>query len=382
MKTNKQKIRILYFFPGPIYRPDLADFRSRFEILSDEFEGEVYSWTCDRQYSTYEMGSFLFRGLVSRRKGILKRVVLACHILRLAYHFHRQKKVDIIICYDPMYTGVLGALLKIILKCKLIVEVNSFKIGGSPVDEFGSIWRNARRMFMRMLSYFSIQIADAVKVLTCESQKLIAKKFKNKRIFSFHSFVPVEYFLKEAKRSEKYILFIGFPFYLKGVDVLIKAFQKVSNDFPDFHLKLIGHLLENEAQKKLGQWDGEKIHFIKAMPYNEELRDYFLNCYCFVLPSRDEAFGRVLVEAMSSGKPLIGSCVGGISTLIEDGKNGFLFESENVEMLASKLRILLSDSKMAAKMGERSLALINQKFSTQKYYEHFKRMIDEVLLNG
>ena len=43
----------------------------------------------------------------------------------------------------------------------------------------------------------------------------------------------------------------------------MQAFQEISSDFPGFHLRLVGHLLEDEAKKKIGQWDKEKIHFIK-----------------------------------------------------------------------------------------------------------------------
>ena len=127
----------------------------------------------------------------------------------------------------------------------------------------------------------------------------------------------------------------------------MKAFEKIADQFPDFELRLIGHLLQDEAKKYLGTWL-IRVKFIKPMFY-EELKPYFLNCYGFVLPSREEGMGRVLIEAMACSKPLIGSNAGGIPSLIKDGENGFLLESENVDDLAQKLAMLLKEPKEPVK---------------------------------
>jgi len=74
--------------------------------------------------------------------------------------------------------------------------------------------------------------------------------------------------------------------------------------------------------------------------FYDDLQKEFLACRCFVLPSREEGMGRVLLEAMASAKPVIGANVGGIPALIEDGKNGYLFESEDVDELAKKLDLI------------------------------------------
>lgn len=172
-------------------------------------------------------------------------------------------------------------------------------------------------------------------------------------------------------------MFVGYPFYIKGVDVLVKAFEKIADRFPDFELLLIGHLLQDEAKRRLDTWRNQ-VKFIKPMFY-DELKPYFLNCYGFVLPSREEGMGRVLIEAMACAKPLIGANVGGIPSLIKDGENGLLFKSEDVDDLAQKLTILLKDPQRACEMGKRSLQYVEERFSSKKYCEYFMHMAQEIM---
>ncbi len=107
----------------------------------------------------------------------------------------------------------------------------------------------------------------------------------------------------------------------------------------------------------------------------DHIKSFFEKCYFCALTSRTEGMDRVLIEAMASGKPVIGSNLGGIPDVIKDGRNGFLFESENVDDLADKLDRVLSAPKLARRMGEEGKKTVKEKFSSQKYVENFKNMI-------
>ena len=72
----------------------------------------------------------------------------------------------------------------------------------------------------------------------------------------------------------------------------------------------------------------------------------------FVLPSLNEGMGRVLVEAMAAGRPVVASDVGGIPDLVKDGENGFLAEPGNARELSRGIKKLLSSETMRAQMGE------------------------------
>ena len=99
------------------------------------------------------------------------------------------------------------------------------------------------------------------------------------------------------------------------------------------------------------------------------------NCYCLVVPSLSEGLPRVILEAQALSKPVIASRVGGIPEIIKDGENGFLVNPGDADDLAEKLRILLSDKKLAIEMGKRGREIIQEKFSNEEYIKNYLDMI-------
>lgn len=89
--------------------------------------------------------------------------------------------------------------------------------------------------------------------------------------------------------------------------------------------------------------------------------------------------GRVLLEAMACRKPIIASRVEGIPHYISDGENGLLFESESVDDLACKLRLLLRDRKLAAQLADNGHRLVHENLSETCFLEKFNAMMRSVL---
>ncbi|MBF0522907.1 MAG: glycosyltransferase family 4 protein [Candidatus Omnitrophica bacterium] len=364
----------MYIFPGPTYRPDLPNFFHRFEMLSENSSGVIFSWTTNAKFKDYKIGDFNFLASLNPGKGLKGKLKLAFFVLSKGFSL---KNIDVIVCYDPVFTGVLGVLLKWRLKSRLIVELNNSNLAKALEMEEGATAAIRLKAFMyKLLRSFTLKFADGIKLLT-ENQRIdLEPRYERKKIYCFNDYVPTHFFQEKAATFGNYILCVGFPFHRKGVDILVKAFEKIADRYPDFTLRFVGHELQEEAKKRLGIWH-ERIEFLKPVFY-DELRDHFLNCYCFVLPSREEGMGCVLLEAMSCGKPVIGSRVGGIPGIIRDERNGFLFESENVDSLSEKLERFLSSDKLTQKMGKESLDVISESFSSKKYCEYFKNMIDGV----
>lgn len=77
----------------------------------------------------------------------------------------------------------------------------------------------------------------------------------------------------------------------------------------------------------------------------------------------NECFPLVLLEAMEQGLPCISTNEGGISDIIEDGKNGFIVEKQNAECLANAMEILLNDKEMRLKMGNEGRKIFKTHFT-------------------
>jgi glycosyltransferase involved in cell wall biosynthesis len=93
--------------------------------------------------------------------------------------------------------------------------------------------------------------------------------------------------------------------------------------------------------------------------------------------SRDEGMGRVTVEAMSYGKPVIGFQSGATPELIEDGIDGFLYKN-GAQDLAEKMELLLRDPNRASTMGKTGQQKAIQNYTVQKYVDEMYDVFREV----
>ncbi len=186
------------------------------------------------------------------------------------------------------------------------------------------------------------------------------------------------------------VLFVGRISPAKGLECLIKA-ANILKDQPIkflivgpfkymFHegdstakyAKLLLELVKKYNLKK-------RVMFTDAVP-RSDLPKFYAACDVFVLPSVYEAMGMVLVEAMAAGKPIIGSRVGGIPEIIEEGKNGLLFGLKSYEDLAEKILMLMENEKLKNKMGRTSRRIVEKIFSWRNISKKiFREIYLEVL---
>jgi glycosyltransferase involved in cell wall biosynthesis len=110
-----------------------------------------------------------------------------------------------------------------------------------------------------------------------------------------------------------------------------------------------------------------------------EAMQLMAGCTMFVLPSRLEGVPRVVVEAMAMGKPVVASKINGTPYILEHGREGLLFESEDVEGLAECMDQLLTDKQLAQTLGEHARERILRDHSTGIFASRFRDMIAEVV---
>jgi glycosyltransferase involved in cell wall biosynthesis len=154
----------------------------------------------------------------------------------------------------------------------------------------------------------------------------------------------------------------------KGIPDLLQATALVVAKDEDVQLVLVGDGAHRDEYQRLATQLGLNGHVTWAGliqdPFAEGVYDA-ADVVCQV--SRwQEAFGWVLAEAMASKKPVIGTTVGGIPEIIQDGKSGYLVAPGSPERLAERLTQLLSDEELRRQMGEAGCEIVKQKFELQK----------------
>jgi glycosyltransferase involved in cell wall biosynthesis len=165
------------------------------------------------------------------------------------------------------------------------------------------------------------------------------------------NFIPIIPERKYDYITYKRIITLGRLDVQKGYDLLIDAWEIVSKKHADWHLDIYGD--GDEKQNLMSQL--EHLHLNTSISIhgfindiNEELQKSDL----FVMSSRNEGFGLVLIEAMANGIPCVAfNCYHGPSDIIKDGDDGLLVEKGNIDALADKICYMIENENVRRKMG-------------------------------
>ena len=371
---KKALISIIHIFPGPIYDAEFV-LEKKFKALSKFSYGTVVSLAVTDLVFT--IGNFKIVMVGTNNKfGIKQDLLLLRTIVKEAALLRRTNKLDLVICYDPLKTGLLGLLVKKINKCKLIVEVNGVYSSPELYKSNGIKTSIKKRVYPRIQQYV-IHRANALKCLF-EGQLEGFDVPDNVATHYFFDFTPID--VSEYKADDqRTILTIGFPSHIKGIDLLITAFKCLQSDFSDWKLMIVGHFSTLELEQFSKLIDGDARIAVKKSVNFSDIPKLIDSCDIFVLASRTEAMGRVLLESMARGKSRIGSRVGGIPTVINHGEDGLLFEANNAEDLKLKMRTLMESEPERRKLAESGLNRFKQEFTVVKYGEYVNALYNDVI---
>lgn len=163
----------------------------------------------------------------------------------------------------------------------------------------------------------------------------------------------------------------------KGQDVLVRAFAAINDDYADLDLMLVGatdKTLQPLRQLCVQLGIQHRVHFRPDMQHHDVAR-CFARASIFALPSRQEPFGIVLLEAGCMALPVVASAVGGVPEILEDGVTGRLVQPDEPDELALALRALLDDAESARAMGERLRAHVVRNFAWTNAHDLYVRLV-------
>lgn len=173
--------------------------------------------------------------------------------------------------------------------------------------------------------------------------------------------------LPENWQGKKGILSVSHLIQTKGLDLNLRALRQLVKKYSNLHYTVVGEgLIRNELERLVTDLGLEKyVEFVGQQPYNRTI-EYMASCDIFSLPSWQEGFGVVYLEAMAHGKAVIGCRGEGIEDVIEHGKTGLLVKPRDVDSLVEALDFLLSHPDEAKAMGERARKLVLENYTWEK----------------
>lgn len=183
---------------------------------------------------------------------------------------------------------------------------------------------------------------------------------------------------KDIPSKSNTILAVGRldAWHVKGFDILINAWSQIANRYPDWKLQIVGNGSENsEKEVRLMIHDAGMESRISLCPFTQNIIDYYRDSSVFVLSSRYEGFGLVLMEAMSQRCACV-ACdfKGRQKEIVTDGVDGLICEPENVEMLSTRVARLIDDDTLRHSIQRAAVKSV-MRFSPASYAERWEELL-------
>ncbi len=244
------------------------------------------------------------------------------------------------------------------------------------------------------ITRFSIEQSDGV---TCISEYLKQRTFHEfgvqHPIEMIPNFVNCSIFKKKcicelrrrfAQDHEKVLIHVSNFRAVKRVTDVVEIFDRVRQKTPA-QLLMVGDGPERANAEYLAGIRNirEHVHFVGKQ---EAIHEYMGLADLLLLPSDEESFGLVALEAMASEVPVIASKVGGLKEVVRDGVDGWLLHPRDVDTMAARALEILSNEPMAREFGRNGRERAESNFCTSivipKYVEYYEKIIQQTMGNG
>ncbi len=161
----------------------------------------------------------------------------------------------------------------------------------------------------------------------------------------------------------------------KGHDLLVEVWPRLLAEVPDARLVVAGAGDDRARLEARAASLGSSIRFVGRVT-EAGLDVLYRDCAFFVMPSTEEGFGLVFLEAMRAGRACVGA-VGSASELIEDGVSGYVVDPSDPEALLKALVWLVQDPVLARRMGEAGRARCEREFNEEAFAARLLASLDE-----
>jgi colanic acid/amylovoran biosynthesis glycosyltransferase len=218
-------------------------------------------------------------------------------------------------------------------------------------------------------------------------EQLLRQGFAPDKIAIHYVGVDVSLFRPETSVSrEQIVLFAGRLERVKGCDYVIQAMARVQDTFPKVSLLIIGDGSMRPELERMAKETLRNCRFLGFQP-PEVVRYWMARACIFAAPGvrtesgAEEGLGLTLVEAQSSGLPVVGFASGGISEAVVNGRTGLLSNERNVDSLSQNITTLLLDGELRTRMGIMARQHVSANFNLRRQAETleelFRRVVQE-----
>lgn len=177
--------------------------------------------------------------------------------------------------------------------------------------------------------------------------------------------------------TAKRVISIGRYAYDKGNDLLLQAWEIIEKRYQDWTLDIYGNGDKELYQKQMVEL-GVNPHRCHLCGPISDVKKEYLSSSIFVLPSRFEGFGLVIIEAMACGVPVVAfDCENGPRSIISNGETGFIIPPFDINAFAEKVMVLMSDLELRKKIGVNAQDVACQ-YDIDRIGQQWKHLFEEL----
>lgn len=288
-------------------------------------------------------------------------------VINLFYFFRKKSGIKVI--YNNTVDGLYGPFACWLAKIPCVWHVREVKPKSSRV----------RRVFARIFIHFSaITVFNSKDTMSAYSKK----SYPNWRVV--YNGIEVDTQRPAISNRNKSTVVVGFAAQMvtfKRPELFISAFTIANKAEPSLAGTMAGDGVMLNEMRLLVEKQGVSKN-LQILGRVNDMGSFYRGLDIFVLTSERESFGRVLIEAMSVGCPVIAANVGGVSEVVQDGVTGFLISSSDINAFAEKILLLTRDRDLRIQMGLAGYKRVQELFSITQYRNQLISVFSEVSKSG
>ncbi len=304
-----------------------------------------------------------------------------------------KEKPDIVHTHTPK-AGIVGMMAAWI--CRVPHRLHT--VAGLPVMEATGKKKQLLLLVEKLTYFFATRVyPNSLGLQSYILEQRLAKKEKLKVIgHGSSNGIDTVYFDKTNevveqadKIKNKYNLhntfvfcFVGRVVKDKGVNELLGAFQKLSEEYDHIRLLIVGSFEEtldpiSTQAHSILKTNKQIFH----VGFQNDIRPYLAASDCFVLPTYREGFPNVVLQACSMQLPCIVTNINGCDEIIEHNVNGLIVEPKNIEMLYNAMRKFLEDVTLSKVLSSNTRKSVIEKYDRKAFFQSLLKEYQEVLEN-
>ena len=373
---------VLFIAPTTYNLPLDDNMQKKFEYLSQVCNLNVVAFANEKREISFENARlYFFKKTKNRFYNYFKILIVSLFSISKII---QNNNIEIVCFQDPVSSFLSMLIVKSRYKnVKVIVETHGDFIETLGLEK-NLLFPGVYKYIFMKLSRYTINNADIIRAVSSSTEAQVRKINKEKSIVRFPAWVDFDDFKDiqiNRNAQEKFqILFIGSVTDRKKPHLIVEAMNLINKDNIEFlivgptpNLKYLDSLKNLINSYSLV----DNIKFFGSVD-RKRVKTFYSEVNLMILPSVSEGLARVIFESQATACPVLVTDAPGMGDIVIEGQTGYIFESNSIESLASKIKEVEENYEEAIHIGSNAKDFILSNYSAENFKFSFKKIFDTV----